>query len=288
MRDAVIVGAARTPVGRRSGGLSGMHPVDLSGLGARGLADRTGFDPADVDDVIWGCVSQVGEQSWNVGRNAVLAAGWPESVPGTTLDRQCGSSQQAVHFAAAAVISGQCDFVVAGGVESMSRVAMGSSAPAVPGTPFGNAVRERYAGVEGFADGRRCRPVQPGRRRRDDGRPLGLLAHAARRVRAGQPREGGARRRTRASSTPRSCRSTPRWRQGRRGHPAGHHTGQAGGAGNAVQGRRRGDRRIGVADLRRRGRARDHHVGVGRGARPDARWPAYTPPWSPRTIRSSC
>jgi acetyl-CoA acyltransferase len=152
MRDAVIVGAVRTPVGRRNGALSGVHPVDLSGAVLRGLADRAGFDPADVDDVVWGCVSQVGEQSWNVGRNAVLAAGWPESVPGSTLDRQCGSSQQAVHFAAAAVLSGQADLVVAGGVEVMSRVPMGSSA-AVSGTPYGSAVRDRYATVDGFGDG---------------------------------------------------------------------------------------------------------------------------------------
>ena len=95
MRDAVIVGAVRTPVGRRNGGLAGVHPVDLSAHVLRALAERAGLDPADVEDVVWGCVSQVGEQSWNVGRNAVLAAGWPESVPGTTLDRQCGSSQQA-------------------------------------------------------------------------------------------------------------------------------------------------------------------------------------------------
>ncbi|HET6211706.1 MAG TPA: beta-ketoacyl synthase N-terminal-like domain-containing protein, partial [Micromonosporaceae bacterium] len=119
MRDAVIVGAVRTPVGRRKGGLAGHHPVDLSGLVLRALAERAGFDPADVDDVAWGCVMQVGEQSWNVGRSAVLAAGWPESVPGATIDRQCGSSQQAVHAAAAAVIAGQADLVVAGGVESM-------------------------------------------------------------------------------------------------------------------------------------------------------------------------
>jgi acetyl-CoA acyltransferase len=152
MRDAVIIGAVRSPVGRRGGGLSGIHPVDLSGLVLTGLAQRTGFDPAEVEDVVWGCVSQVGEQSWNVGRNAVLAAGWPESVPGTTLDRQCGSSQQAVHFAAATVISGQADFVVAGGVESMSRVAMGASAT-VAGTPYGPAVRDRYATVDGFAAG---------------------------------------------------------------------------------------------------------------------------------------
>ena len=113
----------------------------------RALVERTGIDPAVVDDVVWGCVSQVGEQAINVGRNAVLAAGWPESVPGTTVDRQCGSSQQAVHFAAAAVVSGQCDVVVAGGVESMSRVPMGSSVASGVGLPFGPLVSERYGGV---------------------------------------------------------------------------------------------------------------------------------------------
>src|SRR5829696_2362282 len=147
MRDAVIVEAVRTPVGRRQGALSGVHPVDLSAHVLRALADRTGLDPAVVDDVVWGCVSQVGEQAINVGRNAVLAAGWPESVPGTTVDRQCGSSQQAVHFAAAAVASGQCDVVVAGGVESMSRVPMGSSVGSGVGMPFGPLVSERYDGV---------------------------------------------------------------------------------------------------------------------------------------------
>jgi acetyl-CoA acyltransferase len=150
MRDAVIVGAVRTPVGRRGGGLAGIHPVDLSAHVLRSLADRAGFDPGHVDDVIWGCVSQTGEQSWNIGRNAVLAAGWPESVPGTTLDRQCGSSQQAVHFAAAAVLSGQADLVVAGGVESMTRVPMGSSAQGQ--NPWGTAIPERY-GVTEFSQG---------------------------------------------------------------------------------------------------------------------------------------
>ncbi|MFJ4828667.1 thiolase family protein [Streptomyces sp. NPDC088747] len=128
MRDAVIVEAVRTPVGRRNGALSGVHPVDLSAHVLRSLADRTGIDPAEVDDVIWGCVGQVAEQALNIGRNAVLSADWPESVPGTSVDRQCGSSQQAVHFAAAGLVSGQYDVVVAGGVESMSRVPMGSSA----------------------------------------------------------------------------------------------------------------------------------------------------------------
>ncbi|HEY9476025.1 MAG TPA: acetyl-CoA C-acyltransferase [Mycobacteriales bacterium] len=147
MRDAVIVEAVRTPVGRRNGGLAGVHPVDLSACVLEAIAERSGIDPALVEDVIWGCVSQVGEQAWNVGRNAALAAGWPESVPGTTLDRQCGSSQQAVHFAAAAVISGQCDLVVAGGVESMSRVPMGSNFASGPGLPFGPRMTSRYQGV---------------------------------------------------------------------------------------------------------------------------------------------
>ena len=145
MRDAVIVAAVRTPVGKRNGGLSGVHPVDLSGQVLQALAARTGLDPAVVDDVIWGCVSQVGEQTFDIARNAVLAAGWPESVPGVTVDRQCGSSQQSVHFAAAGVISGQYDVVVAGGVESMSRVPMGSS---VNGAwPFGENFRARYDGA---------------------------------------------------------------------------------------------------------------------------------------------
>ncbi|ROP31227.1 thiolase family protein [Couchioplanes caeruleus] len=142
MRDAVIVGAVRTPVGRRNGGLAGVHPVDLSAGVLRALAERSGLDPADVEDVFWGCVSQVGEQSWNIGRHAVLGAGWPEAVPATTMDRQCGSSQQALHFAAATVLSGQADLVVAGGVESMSRVPMGSSAAGAD--PYGDTVKQRY------------------------------------------------------------------------------------------------------------------------------------------------
>ncbi len=135
MRDAVIVEAIRTPVGKRNGGLSGVHPVDLSAHVLRTLVERTGIDPAQVDDVIWGCVSQVGEQTADVARNAVLTAGWPDTVPGVSIDRQCGSSQQSVHFAAAGLIAGQYDLVVAGGVESMSRVPMGSTVQ-VGGTPF--------------------------------------------------------------------------------------------------------------------------------------------------------
>ena len=107
MRDAVIVEAVRTPVGKRNGGLSGVHPVSLSAHVLKSLASRSGVDPAVVDDVIWGCVGQVGEQTFDIGRNAVLAAGWPETVTGVTVDRQCGSSQQSVHFAAAGLIAGE-------------------------------------------------------------------------------------------------------------------------------------------------------------------------------------
>jgi acetyl-CoA acyltransferase len=127
VRDAVIVKALRTPVGKRNGGLADLHPVDLAAHILQSIIARTGLDPILVDDVVWGCVNQIGEQSHDIARNALLAAGWPESVPGTTVDRQCGSSQQAVHFAAAGLIAGHYDVVVAGGVESMSRVPIGSA-----------------------------------------------------------------------------------------------------------------------------------------------------------------
>ncbi len=152
MRDAVIVDAVRTPVGRRNGALADVHAVDLSAVVLRAIAERCRVDPTLVDDVIWGCVSQVGEQSFNVGRNAVLAAGWPESVPATTVDRQCGSSQQAVHFAAAGLIAGHYDLVIAGGVESMTRVPMGASVGADAGRPYGAEVARRY-GQSAFNQG---------------------------------------------------------------------------------------------------------------------------------------
>jgi acetyl-CoA C-acetyltransferase len=125
--EAYIVGAVRTPVGKKNGGLSGVHPVDMAAHVLAELINRTGVDPAAVDDVIMGCVSQVGPQTMDIARQAWLSAGLPEQVPGVTVDRQCGSSQQAVHFAAQAVLSGTQDLVVAAGVESMSRVPMGSS-----------------------------------------------------------------------------------------------------------------------------------------------------------------
>ncbi|WP_037050161.1 thiolase family protein [Pseudonocardia halophobica] len=158
MRDAVVVDAVRTPIGRRGGALAGVHPVDLSATVLRALAERTGLDPASVDDVVWGCASQVGEQAANVGRFAALAAGWPETVPGTTVDRACGSAQQAVHFGAAGVIAGQYDVVVCGGVESATRVPMGSARTRGPGLPYGPAVRARYFGVD-FDRGRAAEVV---------------------------------------------------------------------------------------------------------------------------------
>ena len=144
MREAVIVEAVRTAVGRRNGRLKDWHPVDLMAQVLSALVQRTGVDTNLVEDVIIGCVSQVGEQSLNVGRNAALAAGFPETVPGTTVDRQCGSSQQAIHFAAQGVISGAYDVVIAGGVESMTRVPMGSSYAQGPGAPFGSQMLRRY------------------------------------------------------------------------------------------------------------------------------------------------
>ena len=142
MRETVIVEAVRTAVGKRNGGLSGTHPADLSAVVLNELLERTGVDPAIIDDVIWGCVSQVGDQSSNIGRYAVLAAGWPESIPGTTVNRACGSSQQALDFAVHAVMSGQQDVVVAGGVEVMSRVPLGSARAG--GMPYGPKVLARY------------------------------------------------------------------------------------------------------------------------------------------------
>jgi len=142
MREAVIVEAVRSPFGKRNGSLRENHPVDLSADVLNALIERTGVDPALIDDVVWGCVSQVGDQSSNVGRFAVLAAGWPETIPGVTITRACGSSQQSLDFAAASVMAGQSDLMVAGGVEVMSRVPMGSARES--GVPYGPRVLERY------------------------------------------------------------------------------------------------------------------------------------------------
>ncbi len=144
MPNAVIVDAVRTPVGRRGGKLSGWHPVDLAAQPIRLLAERNDLDPALVDDVVLGCTMTVGEQAMNIARNAVLAAGFPDTVPGTTVDRQCGSAQQAVHFAAQAVMAGAMDVVIGGGVESMTRVPIGSTTDPGPGEAYGPLYRDRF------------------------------------------------------------------------------------------------------------------------------------------------
>ena len=148
MPTAVIVDAVRTPGGKRNGALSGWHPADLAAETLKALVERNNLDPALVDDVIMGCVMQAGAQGLNVGRNAVLGAGFPESVPATTIDRQCGSSQQSAHFAAQGVIAGAYDVVIAAGVEVMSLVPMGASIGSGIGFPFGDQAIARYRDVE--------------------------------------------------------------------------------------------------------------------------------------------
>lgn len=145
MRNAVIVDAVRTPSGRRNGKLKHIHPVDLASIPLNALIERNHLDPSLVDDVIMGCVMQTGEQAVNVGRNAALAAGFPEDVPGTTIDRQCGSSQQSAHFAAQGVMAGAYDVVIAAGVESMTRVPMGVTMQQGPGQAFGPLMQQRYS-----------------------------------------------------------------------------------------------------------------------------------------------
>ena len=145
MTSAVIVDAVRTPIGRRNGVFKDYHPVDLAAIPLQALVERTNIDPSLIDDVIMGTVSQTGEQAYNVGRNAALAAGYPEEVPGVTIDRQCGSSQQSAHFAAQAIMAGAQDVVVAAGVENMTRVPMGITAQQGPGLPFGARMLERYS-----------------------------------------------------------------------------------------------------------------------------------------------
>lgn len=142
-REAVIVEAVRSPLGKRGGWLADVHPADLSAHVLKALVQRANIDPALVEDVMWGCVSQIGEQSFDIARTAVLSAGWPEHIPGVTIDRQCGSSQQAVNFAAASVLAGHYDIVVAGGVESMSRIPIGSNT-AAGDTPLGQLYQARY------------------------------------------------------------------------------------------------------------------------------------------------
>src|SRR6202163_979803 len=181
MREVVIVEAVRTPIGRRNGKLKEMHPVVLGSLVLKELIRRAGIAPAQVEDVVFGCVTQAGEQSLNIGRNAWLTAGFPVTTPATTVDRQCGSSQQGIHFAANLIQSGVCDITIAGGVESMSRVPMGSNAVS-PGTPFPPELMELYDLVpQGISAELMARKYGISRRQMDEfGVRSHHLAHEAR------------------------------------------------------------------------------------------------------------
>ena len=187
MTQAYIVEALRTAGGRRGGALKDWHPADLGAAVLDALVGQAGIDPAAIEDVIVGCVSQAGEQSFHVGRNMVLASSLPDSVPAVTIDRQCGSSQQALHFAAQAVMSGTQDIVIAAGVESMTRVPMGiptilAMQAGIGVGPWSEAIKNRY-GVD---------RIQPVHRRRDDGRQIWLRPRDARRLRGRQPRKAAA------------------------------------------------------------------------------------------------
>ena len=241
MAEAFIVEAVRTPVGKRNGGLSGVHPADLAAHTLRQVVERSGVDPAAVDDVVMGCVMQVGPQTMDIARTAWLSAGLPESVPGVTIDRQCGSSQQAVHFAAQGVLSGTQDLVIAAGVESMSVVPMGTSVRAAAGEGPARAVRP---GLEGTLRRHRDLPVP---RRPADVREVGHQAGGAGGVLAGEPPAGdhGHRR-----GPVRRADRPDRGRGERRGTAPGHDDGEDGRAGPAARGL--GDHRRGrLADLRR-------------------------------------
>ena len=229
MPEAYIVDAVRTPVGKRGGALSGVHPADLGAHTIKALVDRTGIDPGAVDDVIFGCVDTIGPQAGDIARTAWLAAGLPEHVPGVTIDRQCGSSQQAVHFAAQGVMSGTQDLVVAGGVQNMSADpdlrgdARRPSSTASP-TPFAESPgwHARYGDQE----------VSQFRSRRDDRREVGHLPRGDGGVRARAPRPGAARRiaegrfdreivAARTASTPTRARARPRLGEDGRARAAG-------------------------------------------------------------------
>ena len=221
MADAFIVGAVRTPVGKRNGGLSQVHPTDLGAHVLRELVERASVDPGAIDDVIFGCVSPIGAQSFNIARTCVLAAGWPESVPGTTVDRQCGSSLQALQFAAQGVISGTADLVVAGGVEVMSQVPIMS--PTFVGRdnglgdPFvGEGFTTRYPAEPSQFVGAQMIAEQWGLSREDLER-YALAEPPARRGRlGGRPLRSPRSHRSRASAATRASGPTRRSRRWRR------------------------------------------------------------------------
>ena len=254
MSDAVIVAAVRSAIGKKKGALANTRADDLLALILQSLAARVKVDPKEIDDVIAGCVTQIGEQGFNIARTAALMAGYPIEVTGTTVNRQCGSSQQAFHFAAQAVMSGMMDVVVAAGVESMTRIPMGSDsgmgvpdvAPAIPFSPHVQCKHYlRHAASVGG----------------DDRGEVGPVAQAVRGVRveshlrAAKARESGRfRDEIVAAHGQRRRRQRGHVRPGR-GHPPRHHARETGRPQSGGQARRRGDRRHRVADLRRRGGA---------------------------------
>ena len=246
MRETVIVEAVRTPVGKRNGGLSTMHAADLSAVVLNELVERTGIDPDVIDDVVWGCVSQVGDQSSNIGRYSVLAAGWPERIPGTTINRACGSSQQALDFAVQAVMSGQQDVVVAGGVEVMSRVPLGSARAS--GMPYGPKVLARYDDFS-FNQGLSAEMIAQkwgfSRTRLDE---YSALSHERAASRAGP-------RCVRRPDRPGLPTETTRCRDRRRGHTARNHRREAGRTEARLRRGRCDPRGQLIADLRRSRRA---------------------------------
>ena len=208
MPNAVIVDAVRTPVGRRGGRLSGWHATDLAAQPLAALLARNDLDPALVEDVVMGCTMTVGEQAMNIARNAALAAGFPESVPGTTVDRQCGSAQQAIHFAAQAVMAGAMDVAIGAGVESMSRVPIGSTTEPGPGEAYGPLYKERFELIhQGECAEEIARRWKITREEMDE---FALRSHQ-RAARAG--RRGPLRQRDRAArgaGAPRRARARPR------------------------------------------------------------------------------
>ena len=228
MPNAVIVDAVRTPVGRRGGRLSGWHATDLAAQPLAALLARNDLDPALVEDVVMGCTMTVGEQAMNIARNAALAAGFPESVPGTTVDRQCGSAQQAIHFAAQAVMAGAMDVAIGAGVESMSRVPIGSTTEPGPGEAYGPLYKERFELIhQGECAEEIARRWKVGREEMDEFAPA--LAPA------GGPghRRGPLRQRDRAARGPGAPRRAGRGRgeraaRVRRGRPARHLAREAG------------------------------------------------------------
>ncbi len=280
MHDAYIVGAVRSPIGKRNGGLSAVHPADLAAHVLGELIRRTGTDPSAVEDVVLGCVAQAGPQAIDIARTAWLSAGLPESVPGVTIDRQCGSSQQAIHFAAQGVLSGSQDLVIAGGIESMSMVPMGTTValPRKEGLagPYGQGWRDRYGDQEiSQFRGAQLMCEKWGLKRAQ------LEEFSLREPRQGHrgDRRGQVRPRDHARSAGvddgrGTAPGHARWRRWRSSEPLRAGLGA--------------DRRDGLADLRRRRRAADRVARRRSGGTASRRGPGFTRWRSPAPIRCTC